>query len=108
MRAGELRQRIVIEANTPTRNSVAEEVPHWATFATVWAKVETISGAESIEQQQASASLLHHFTIRNYAGIQPAMRVRWRDRIFDISAVLDDNLNRQMLLVCSEVVDESD
>jgi SPP1 family predicted phage head-tail adaptor len=104
MRAGELRQRIKLESQTVTRNGFGEEVRVWATLATVWAKIETVSGAETIAQQQATALLTHKITIRTYAAIQPAMRVNWNSRYFDVQAVLDDNVHKQMQLLCSEAV----
>ena len=104
MRAGELRQRITIEQNTPTRDTFSAEVPHWSTFATLWAKIETVSGAETIEQQQATARLTHQMTIRYYPGIAPAMRVSWSGRLFDIQAVIDDNVKHQTILQCAEAI----
>jgi SPP1 family predicted phage head-tail adaptor len=103
MRAGELRQRIKLESKTVTRNAFGEEVATWATLATVWAKIETVNGVETIAQQQAAALLTHKITIRVYAALQPVMRVNWNSRLFDVQAVLDDNLHRQMQLLCSEV-----
>lgn len=104
MRAGELRHRIVIQLNTPTRNTFNEEVASWSTFATLWAKVETVGGAETIDQKAAAALRSHVFTVRCYPGLLPEMRVSWDSRYFDISAVLDDNLKRETKLQCSEVV----
>lgn len=108
MRAGELRQRIQLQTKTVTRNGFGEEVRAWTTLATLWARVETVSGAETIAQQQAAALLTHKITIRAYPALQPALRVSWTHdavtRIFDVQAVLDDNAHRQMQLLCSEVV----
>jgi SPP1 family predicted phage head-tail adaptor len=104
VRAGELRQRIIIEQNTPTRDSFSAEVPHWSTVATLWAKIETVSGAETIEQQQAAARLTHNMTIRYTPGLAPAMRVSWNSRLFDIQAIIDDNKKHEMMLVCAEAI----
>ncbi len=104
MRAGELRQRIIIEQNTPTRDAFGAEVPHWSTFATRWAKIETVNGAETIEQQQAAARLTHQMTIRYCSGLAPAMRVNWNGRLFDITAILEDNVKHQTILQCAEAI----
>ena len=104
MRAGELRNRIVIEANTPTRNSVNEEVAHWATFATLWAKVQATAGTEQIDQQRATAIVHYTIIVRSYPGITSAMRVNWDATYFDIQAVIDDPASGEMQLICSEVV----
>ncbi len=106
MRAGELRERIIIQANRPTRDGFNAEVAVWSTFATVWARVETLSGSESITQQAASANLTHRVTIRYLANVAPTMRVSWEDRTLEIVAVVPDDRRREMKLMCTEVVSE--
>jgi uncharacterized phiE125 gp8 family phage protein len=96
------RHRIVIREHASA--DAFSERDSWSTFATLWAQVETVSGGETVEQQQAAAVLAQRFTIRKYPGIVPAMRVSWSGRVFDILAVLDDNLKRQMQLVFNEVI----
>ncbi len=102
MRAGELRQRIIIQANRPTRDAFNAEVAAWSTFATAWARVETLSGHESITQQAAAALVTHRVTIRHRTGIVPSMRVVFDSRVFEIVAVLEDNKNRETRLMCVE------
>jgi SPP1 family predicted phage head-tail adaptor len=104
MRAGELRQSITIQQATISRNSFGEAVNTWSTVATVWAKVEMVSGTEKVDLQYASALLTHKVTIRALAGVVAKMRIAWHSRLFDINAVLDDNVGRQMVLLCSEVI----
>ncbi len=106
MRAGELRQRITIQQPTVSRDSFGAEVPAWSTLATVWAQVVTTGGAETIDAaQNAVATLTHEITIRWRDDVQPTMQVAWGVRLFTIRAVVDDNLQRQLILSCDEVVD---
>ncbi len=102
MRAGELRHRIDLQSPSKTRNSVGEEVITYATVAAVWARVETLNGREYLDQQRAGASLTHKIKIRNRSDVGPTWRVVWGTRIFEISAVLSDNINHEMTLMCSE------
>ena len=104
MRAGLLRNRITIEQNTPTRDSFGAEVEQWSTFATLWAMVETVSGLETINQQQAAALTTHRITLRFYDGVEPAMRVNWDGRLFDIHSIEADPAHGEMQLICSEVI----
>jgi SPP1 family predicted phage head-tail adaptor len=103
MRAGELRHRISIEQNTPTRDTFGAEIPHWSVRCVVWAQVETISGTEFVSQQQFGAALSHKVTIRHRKGLVPTMRVMWGDRTLEILAVLEDNLRKMITLMCSEM-----
>ncbi len=104
MRAGELRERVTIQQNTPTRDGFDAAIEHWSTFATLWAKVETVSGTETIDQQRAAALLTYNITLRYYPGITPDMRVSWRGSLLNINAIIDDRAGGDMKLVCSEVV----
>jgi SPP1 family predicted phage head-tail adaptor len=103
MRAGELRQRIAIQQNTPTRDSTNAEMAHWSTIVTLWARIDTLTGTEEILQQQAAAVRTHKLTIRRYASLTTVMRVVWKNSVFDILTIIDDNTNRQMTLMCREV-----
>ena|SRR3990170_3696669 len=104
MRAGELRHRIAIQKNTPTRDEFNAEVEHWSTVASVWALVEMLSGSEFIAQQAAGAALNYKITLRDQENIDPAMIVIWKAHRLEISAILRDSHRHQMMLVCSEVV----
>ncbi len=104
MRAGELRHRVQLQTKTVTRNSFSEEVRAWSTLATVWGRVKTLSGDESIVQSQETATLTHEILIRAYAGVSPVQRVLWQSRVFEIHSVVPDERNQQMTLFCSEVV----
>lgn len=104
MRAGDLRQRIIIEENKPTRDEFNAAVASWATFATLWAMVEATAGTEQIDQQHAQTIANYTITLRYYAGITTAMRVHWGDLYLDIHAVLDDPASGEMKLICSEAL----
>lgn len=103
MRAGQLRQRVTLQRKIITRDSFNAEVVEWSTFATVWAKIETIGGSESISIEQGAATLTHKITIRYRSGLVPTMRVVWDDHTFNIEAVLPDNHLHETVLNCSEV-----
>ena len=50
--AGRMRDRVVIQTKSATRDAYGAEVITWSTLATVWASVESIGGREFIENQQ--------------------------------------------------------
>jgi SPP1 family predicted phage head-tail adaptor len=104
MRAGKLRQRIILQSPTTTQNEFGDEIITYATAATVWAKVETTTGDEDVTAQRAEAWLQHTVTIRNYPGVLPTWRVVWGERTMEIAAIIPDNVGREMQLVCSETI----
>lgn len=106
MRAGDLKQRITIQRPSVARDGFGAEVPTWATLASVWAKVVTTSGAETIDAAQvAAATLTHEITIRWRSDVQPTMQVLWGARTLTIRAVVDDNLRQTLILSCDEVLE---
>jgi SPP1 family predicted phage head-tail adaptor len=107
VRAGELRHRVVIQKKPTTvaRNGFGEEVIAWQVLATTWARVETLSGGEAIEQARAGATLTHRVTMRYQRNVVPEMRVVWDERTLEIHAVVPDERKRVMALECSEVVE---
>lgn len=105
MRAGELRQRIVIQSRVVARNGLGDEVGTWSTLATVWAKVETPSGDEIVDAERGAATLSHKITLRDRSDVTELMRVAWNSRTLEITAVLRDHVGRQMVLVCREIVE---
>ena len=58
MRAGKLREKIVIQQNTPTQDDYGAEKEVWTTFATRRASVEPLKGNEFFAAQQTDANLL--------------------------------------------------
>lgn len=104
MEAGKLRHRITIQSATQTTNGFGEVTKTWATFATVWAAVEPLTGREYMQARQAEASVTTKIRIRERSGVTERMRVSWGAHVFDIDAVLADPTNaREMVLMCSEV-----
>ena len=104
MRAGLLRHKVSIEYKSVTRNGFGEEVLTWPELAGVWARVETLTGGESVEQSKAGAALTHTVLLRYRSDVLPTMRIAWHARVLEIHAVVPDALKGEMALECSEVI----
>lgn len=105
MEAGQLRHRVTIQTATETANGFGELVRSWATYATVWAAVEPLSGREYLQGRQVQGSVTTKIRIRERSGVTERMRVSWGSHTYDIEAVLRDPTNaREIVLMCSEVV----
>ena len=100
MRAGELRERITIQQKTTpvARDGFGGETITWATLATVWAKVEALSGREFIGMGRQEAAGTHKVTLRERDDVTPAMRIAWGVQILQIEAVLGGTI------MCREVI----
>ncbi len=103
--AGILRETIVIEQQSETRNSLGEAEISWSTFATRRAAVESISYSEQERQKQIGGSASFTVRCRYVDGITGKMRVRWAsrsDRILYISGVVERNNRDEHELSCDE------
>ena len=89
MRAGKLRQMIVIQSHTFTTDDFGGQIEAWADVATVAASVEPLSGRELIAAQAAQSEITTRFVVRYLAGIEPAMRIVYNGKIYNISAIID-------------------
>lgn len=104
MNAGELRHRVTFQRRGP--DPATGGLTDWTDHATVWAKVEDLSGRDYFRAQMlGEASLVTtRITIRWRPDVDPHMRVRCGGRTFGIKAVLDpDGRKRFLQLMCAEL-----
>lgn len=82
--AGELDRKIDLQSATTSLNDYNEEVPTWATYASVWAKMEfhTSTEAEASARQYAEMGL--YFTIRYRADLEPNHQLIFEGREYRI------------------------
>lgn len=111
MRAGKLRHRLELQANSqavdaygdprPSRNNAAS----WTTEATVWGEVRPLVGREAVEASRVVAELTHWVFIRYRAGVTPQKRIKWGSRIFNILSVANvEERGRELQIMCKEVL----
>lgn len=102
MRAGNLRNRVVIQANTPSDNAFGEPVRSWATLATVWAEVETMNGAEALASGAERTTSPVVFTFRHRSDVTTDHRITWDGGEYDIES-LENVAGRNKLLRATAV-----
>ncbi len=108
VRLGELRHRLIIQAERATGDGGGGQSGPWAdpvTVATVWGRVEPLTGGERLRALRLEGRLSHRVVIRHRAGITPAMRIVFGSRVFNIRAVIDrEERDRFLELLCEEGV----
>lgn len=105
MEIGNLRHRITLQKMQVTRDSFGAEVQEWVDTATLWAKLEPLSGKEFFAAQQIMAEVSLRITIRYLKGVEPKQRLRFLDRHLEILSVVNPNEGKKELqLMCREVV----
>ncbi len=103
MRAGKLRNKATIEANTPTQDSMGGEVESWAAFATWWCELAQVKGGETFRGRVVHAAADLVGVGRHVSGVTPRHRLTLGARVFDILAVNNvENRNRELRLDLKE------
>lgn len=105
MRAGKLRHRLIIQQVCEIQTASGDPQMMYRNFATVWGAVEPLRGREFFAAHELQARVDIRVRVRYVAGVNPAMRVLFGSRIFEIVAVIEPEINRRELqLMCFEVV----
>lgn len=103
--AGDLREQVLIQSRSETRDALGGVVETWTTAYTRRAKVEPVRGMEAARLAQAEAKSDIRVWIRYQSGITPQMRLVWNSRNFDVQSVHEVGAEGRWLeLMCKEHV----
>jgi len=104
MQIGDLRHRITFQKHTTTINENGFEVETWEDYRTVWRQPATCM-AEYYAAAAVQAENTVKFTIRYLTGLDTTMRILFRGKQYNITAI--DNIkyqNRYLEIKALEVV----
>lgn len=104
MRAGELRQRVVIQSKSAVKNEYGEPIYSWSTLATVWAAVEPLTAREFIQGRAELQEVSTRIRMRYRDDVSAENRCTWNGHTYDIESVIHDPLRTELTLLCTEVV----
>jgi SPP1 family predicted phage head-tail adaptor len=100
VKAGDLKEQIIIQHVTDTVATSGAVTESWATFATVRCSVEPMTARELFSTNHVSGEHIVKFRIRYLAGILLKMRISWNSGIYDLQSILNPgNDNRELLLI---------
>lgn len=101
LQAGKLRERVTIQTVTRTSDGGGGFTEAWANTATVWARVEPLTGREAFEAMQVASTMSHRVVIRKRT-VTPQQRVIWKGKTLRINAVRPDEIDEAVELYCQE------
>lgn len=99
IRSGDLRERLTIQQRTSTPDGQGGRDVEWSTLATVWAKVEPLSGTERVQAGAETAVVSHRVTVRYRSDFDASYRIVWRRRVLEITALVSPDARREWLVV---------
>lgn len=104
VRAGAMRERVVIQALSTDRDSYGGEVDpaddaSWADFWRCWADLQPMTGRELQEAGQLQSEITAECRMRYRVGITTEMRLVHGSTVYDIRSVIDaGTLKREIVL----------
>ena len=108
LRAGDLRESVIIQVATQATNAYGESTATWNVFATRRAAVEGLTASEAMLSQELATIATHTVRFRYVPGLTSGMRVIWTSRspirTLDIVSVTEKNNREEHSLVCKERV----
>lgn len=81
---GKLREYITIETPSESDDGYGGKTVTWSTHASVWAKIDPISAAQTWHADNLEHRVTHKVTIRELSGVTAKMRISWESRTFYI------------------------
>jgi len=103
MNPGLMRHRITFQQYVSTEDELGQQIGQWTDFWTCWAMIKTIQGREYFAAGAERNEGTIRFIIRYTPGIDPAMRIVYKGRIFDIESVInDDERNETLTIIATE------
>lgn len=103
MRAGPLRHRCSLQAEQRTPDGMGGFVQGWAELRKVWTEITTPTGRVSNVAQQLTAVVSAEVRCRPATDLIAGRRIVGRGITYRIEAVLPDNDNSMVRLLCSSV-----
>lgn len=102
MRAGILKQIIEIQRYTETTNDFGEVEQSWSTFLTTRAEIKPLTAKEIFASNTLISEVTHKITVRYEVDIKPTDRVVFKDKVFNITGVINVNENNTVVEILAK------
>jgi len=84
---GQLRHRLIVQAETQSQGATGEVTSTYATASTVWGSISPITGRELEQAKQISEEITYKAIIRYYSGLTTEYRISHDSRTFEIASI---------------------
>lgn len=95
-------RRVAIERPNVGRDAVGQGLAGWTELRKTWAWINTLNGSETLVAQAVVSRASVEIEIRYRPDVTAGMRVRYGSQLYDIGAVIDEDMRHETLrLVCT-------
>ena len=103
MQSGKRNRRCIIERRSDLQNATGEVISTWVEYAKRWSFIRPLSGTEVVQAKQVGASTTHELTMLYCDGLNPDMRIRYGERIFNIKSIVNaGDRNKEQIVQAEE------
>lgn len=88
--AGDLQERVAIQAQTAGVNAIGEPAPTWATVARTWASIEQLTGDALVVAKSVHPSTSHRFRMRSHPELTHSARLVADGVVYRIASFTED------------------
>jgi SPP1 family predicted phage head-tail adaptor len=101
---GLFRHRITFQKLQTTTDELGQETKEWVDDISAWAMIKTLKGREYFEVATSMSAKTYRFIIHYREGIDGTMKIKYKNRIFDIEEppINDDELNKTLTIIAVE------
>jgi len=103
----EYNRRVSLQSYTESKSVSGQVTKSWTTYATIWAKIRTMSGTEKVRNDQPVGLLSMEVTIRyssDVSGVSVKDRILYGSDTFDIKNVRNvDEQRIEIRMLCTQV-----
>ena len=107
MNIGDLKRRVTFQRFTTVVNDNGFEEETWQDYKTVWASVSNLYGREYFEAAAIQAEKTVKFTIRFINEIDESMRIKFRDKQYNITSIDNIKYENKFIEIKAMEVDKS-
>lgn len=105
---GDMNKKIEIYGFDFEKDDLGQEIRKEKMIARVWAKVRLARSTESIKILKNEATEEMQFTIRYRKGLDKTMKIKYRDKMYCINSIENEEEADRFLILHAEVVEENE
>ena len=105
MNPGSLTHQIILQIKSITQDAELNSIETWRDWRTVWASPLPKTGREYYRLATNNSEITEAFKIRYIGFMSPHLRIKFRNKYFEIIEVINtDESNTELLLTAKAVV----
>ena len=101
---GAMRHRVALQAPVATPDGAGGATVTWSTVASLWGRLEWLSGDERMQADRPEQASRHRIVTRWRSGVDAGRRLTLGERVFDIRVATDPDGGRRRLVCMVEEV----